>query len=48
MKQYLPDLIGLSGYVLLTAGLYVQFGAGISLILAGGLAMFGAYFGGLH
>lgn len=39
MKKWLPELLGTAGYCLLVAGLYEQFGAGVALIVAGGLLL---------
>lgn len=42
MKKLLPELVGTAGFVLLGAGLYLQFGAGVALIACGVLLLVGA------
>ncbi|UVK83810.1 hypothetical protein LOY46_03610 [Pseudomonas sichuanensis] len=40
--KWLPEILGTVGYCLLVAGLYVQFGAGVALMVGGGLLLAGA------
>ena len=42
MKQLMVDLIGLAGFSALTAGVYLEFGAGLALITGGVLGLVGA------
>ncbi len=42
MKRLLTDLVGLAGLGCLAAGLYLQFGAGMALMIVGGLMLAGA------
>lgn len=39
MKSIITDVIGLTGYGLLTAGFYLQFGLAPALMFAGGLLL---------
>lgn len=40
--KWLPELIGTAGYCLLVAGLGIQFGMGVALMVGGGLLLVGA------
>lgn len=40
--KWLPESIGTAGFCLFVAGLYVQFGAGVALMVGGGLMLAGA------
>lgn len=40
--KWLPEILGTAGYCLLVAGLYVQFGAGVALMVGGSLLLAGA------
>ncbi|HED3139784.1 TPA: hypothetical protein ACGQTY_002679 [Citrobacter farmeri] len=42
MKSLVTDVIGLTGYGLLTAGFYLQFGLAPALMLSGGLLLVAA------
>jgi hypothetical protein len=42
MKKWLPESVGTVGYCLLVAGLHVQFGGGVALMIGGGLLLLGA------
>ena len=37
MKNWLPEVIGTAGYYLFVAGLYLQFGPGVALMVGGAL-----------
>jgi hypothetical protein len=39
MKTWLPEILGTAGYCLLVAGLYVQFGPGVAMMVGGGLLL---------
>lgn len=39
MKTLLPEIIGTAGYCLLVAGLFVQFGEGVAMIVGGALLL---------
>ncbi|MCD5980504.1 hypothetical protein [Pseudomonas quasicaspiana] len=43
MKNLIPDLIGAAGYCLSIGGLYVLFGTGVALLVAGVGLMAGAF-----
>ncbi|MEI2829701.1 hypothetical protein [Pseudomonas mosselii] len=40
--KWLPESIGTAGFCLFVAGLYVQFGEGVALMVGGGLLVAGA------
>lgn len=42
MKSMIIDIIGLSGFGLLTGGVYLQFGLAPALMFSGGLLLTGA------
>ncbi|WP_323472336.1 hypothetical protein [Escherichia coli] len=42
MKSLIADVIGLTGFGLLTCGVYLQFGMAPALILSGALLLVGA------
>ncbi|MBS6739270.1 hypothetical protein DFO55_1533 [Grimontella sp. AG753] len=42
MKSLIIDIIGLSGFGLLTGGVYLQFGLAPALMFSGGLLLVGA------
>jgi len=39
MRKVLPELVGTAGFCLFATGLYLQFGAGVALIVGGVLLM---------
>ncbi|GEM_PF-3993558 len=39
MKKWLPEVIGTAGFCLFVAGLYLQFGPGVALMVGGVLLM---------
>lgn len=43
MKKLLPEALGLTGFGLLFAGLYLQLGAGVAMAACGPLMMGAAY-----
>lgn len=43
MKKLLPEALGMAGFCLLSWGLYLQFGAGVAMMVGGPLMMGGAY-----
>lgn len=45
MKKLIPEALGLAGFCLLFAGLYLQLGAGVAMIVCGPLMMVAAYAG---
>lgn len=42
MKSLITDVIGLTGYGMLTAGFYLQFGSAPTLMFSGSLLLVGA------
>ncbi|BGI52707.1 MAG: hypothetical protein HamCj_10600 [Candidatus Hamiltonella defensa (Ceratovacuna japonica)] len=48
IKTHLIDAVGLTGYGLLTAGIYLRFGLASALIFAGGLLLAGALWASLR
>ncbi|WP_449103329.1 hypothetical protein [Pseudomonas veronii] len=39
MKKMLPELVGTAGYCLFVAGLHVEFGPGVAMIVGGALLL---------
>ena len=43
MKRHIPDALGVAGFCLLLAGLYLRFGVAAALMAGGPLLMVGAF-----
>ena len=46
MKKAIPDLLGTAGFCLFSGGVYLQWGAGVALLVGGALLMGGGFIAG--